>query len=75
VSDSLNIKYSIQRIILKSGNSYSTIRIVNIKGIYAIYKYLYPNGFEFGLKRKFDKCVDIINQPIYNTHKERIFLF
>lgn len=29
--------------------------------MYKIINYLYPNGFDFGLKRKFDKAMNILN--------------
>jgi hypothetical protein len=66
--NSLGIKYSIQRVI-RSNGEYSAIRIVNRRGLQVIYNYLYPIGFEFGLRRKFDKCLEIINQPILNVRK------
>ena len=72
----LNItQYEIRRVIVKNGNKSSYIRIKKYKEIESLYKYLYPNEFEFGLKRKYDKCVDIIvNPPLYSSNKSKIDL-
>jgi len=72
--DSLSItQYEIRKIVNKNGNRSSYIRIKKYKEIEVLYNYLYPNGFEFGLKRKYDKCSDIINNPpVYSSNKSKI---
>jgi len=73
---SLNIsQYEIRRIINKNGNKSSYIRVKKYKEIESLYNYLYPNGYELGLKRKYNKCSEIIdNPPIYNSNKSKIDL-
>lgn len=54
---SLNIKYTLEKKINKSGHRVSVIRIRNLKGIYGLGSYIY-NGFEIdkiGLTRKYQK--------------------
>lgn len=59
-----------RRRINKKGNS-STIRITNYDDIFKLYKYLYPNEFEIGLKRKYDKCKLMIdNKPRYTCNNK-----
>jgi Mor family transcriptional regulator len=72
----LNIsQYEIRRVINKNGNKSSYIRVKKYKEIESLYSYLYPNGYEIGLKRKYDKCSDIINNPpIYSSNKSKIDL-
>jgi Mor family transcriptional regulator len=72
----LNIsQYEIRRVINKNGNKSSYIRVKKYKEIKSLYNYLYPNGYEMGLKRKYNKCSDIINNPpIYNSNKSKIDL-
>ena len=71
---SLNIgQYEIRRIVNKNGNSSSFIRVKKHNEIESIYNYLYPNGYEIGLKRKFDKCKEIIdNKPKNSSNKSKI---
>jgi hypothetical protein len=52
---SLGIKYSIYREINKNGSG-SKICIRNKNGISILKKYLWPNGFELGLNRKYTKA-------------------
>lgn len=59
---SLGVKYGIKRVENKNGNKSSLIRVSNHNDIVKIYNYLYPNGYEFGLKRKHDKCSLIVNK-------------
>lgn len=71
---SLNInQYEIRRTINKNGNKNSIIRVKKHNEIESIYNYLYPNGYEIGLKRKFDKCKEIIdNKPKNSSNKSKI---
>lgn len=66
-------KYRINKRINKNGNSQSFIRVVNYNDIERLSNYLYPNEYEFGLKRKYDKCIEIIdNKPKYTCNNEDI---
>jgi hypothetical protein len=61
IFSSLNIKFNIRKDFgnkHKGGSSgkCSLISISNKDGIIKLYDYLFPNGFEFGLKRKYDKA-------------------
>lgn len=69
----LNInKYDIKRIKNIKSKS-SCIRISNYNDINKLYKYLYPNGFEIGLKRKYEKSFKIINnKPKYTCNNSFI---
>jgi hypothetical protein len=70
----LNItQYEIKKVISKNGNMSSYIRIKKYSELKNLYEYLYPNGYEIGLKRKFQKCKSIIdNPPKYNSNKSII---
>lgn len=62
IFNNLHISYKIWLDIRSKGNS-SSIKITNIDGLTKLKNYIYPNGFEFGLKRKFincNKCCNII---------------
>lgn len=62
----LSIKtYKVNRRVNKNNNnSQSSIRITNYDDIYKLYRFIYPNELEIGLKRKYDKCRMIIdNRP------------
>jgi hypothetical protein len=74
--NSLNIsQYEIRRIVNKNGNKSSVIRVKKHNEIESLYNYLYPNGYEIGLKRKYNKCSDIINNPPKNnSNKSKIDL-
>lgn len=64
---SLSIKYSIRRRKqLQRGkiNGSSIIRISNRKDIRLLINYIYPNGYEFGLKRKFDKGISMFHDDL-----------
>ena len=66
-------QYEIRRVISKKGNKSSYIRIKKHQEIVNLYKYLYPNGYELGLKRKFNKCKSIIdNKPRNSSNKSKI---
>lgn len=73
---SLNItQYEIRRVVNKKGNRSSLIRIKKYDEILSLYNYLYPNGYEIGLSRKYHKCSDIINNPPKNSsNKSKIDL-
>ncbi len=53
--------YEIRKHISKTGSKSSIIRLSNPKEISKLIKYLYPNGYEFGFIRKFDKATQILN--------------
>lgn len=62
--ENLGIKqYEIRRVINPNGNRSSYIRIKKHVEIESLYRYLYPNGYEIGLTRKYNKCLDIVNNP------------
>jgi len=69
----LNIEqYEIKKVITKNGKS-SLIRINKYSEIEKLFRFLYPHGFEFGLKRKFTKCEMIINnKPKTSVNKSKI---
>jgi Mor family transcriptional regulator len=73
---SLNIsQYEIRRVISNNGNKSSYIRIKKYSEIESLYNYLYPCGYEMGLKRKYNKCLEIINNPpIRSSNKAKIDL-
>jgi hypothetical protein len=51
-------KYSVRRQPTEHvGSSY--VRICNKKGLHKLYDFLYPAGYDFGLRRKFDKAEEI----------------
>lgn len=61
IFEKLNIKkYEIRKSENKKGKS-SVIRISNYDDIFKLYKFIYPNEFEIGLRRKYEKCKIIIN--------------
>lgn len=70
----LNIEiFNENKIINKHKNKSSIIRLNKYDEILKIYKYLYPNGYEIGLLRKFDKCQSIIDfKPIHNSNQSKI---
>lgn len=66
--DSIDIKqYEIRKVENKKGNKSSFIRIKKYSEIEKLYNYLYPIGYELGLKRKFDKCKIIIDYGVSNN--------
>jgi hypothetical protein len=74
---SLNIKkYKINRRVNKNNmNSQSSIRVTNYNDILKLSDYIYPNGYELGLKRKYDKCLSIINnRPKYTCNNQNILI-
>ena len=59
---SLNItNYKIKRKVMKNGNKYSIVRILRKGELEKLKTWLYEDGFEFGLKRKYDKLIKITN--------------
>lgn len=58
---SLEIKYSIQRVERDNGNRYSILRICNKEGIKKLGGYLYNDSLFTGLPRKHQKYLDIIS--------------
>ncbi len=70
----LNItQYEIKKITHKKGSKSSNIRIKKYSEILSLYNYLYPLGYEIGLKRKFNKCELIVrNAPRYSVNKSTI---
>jgi len=57
------INYKISRI-SKKLHSYSYIRVTNIGDITKLYNYLYSSNDGIFLKRKYDKCKEIVNSNI-----------
>jgi hypothetical protein len=70
----LNIKqYEVRRVVNKRGNKSSYIRVKKYQEIVYLYQYLYPNGYEMGLKRKFNKCKSIVDaKPKNLSNKSKI---
>ena len=70
----LDIKqYEIRRIINKNGNKSSYIRVKKQNEIESLFEYLYPNGYEIGLSRKYIKCKSIVdNKPKNSANKSKI---
>jgi hypothetical protein len=65
-------KYEISKRI-QGKNKSSLVRIANYNDIHKIYEYIYPNGFEIGLRRKYNKCLNIINnKPKYTYNNSFI---
>lgn len=63
--DAFECKYSLNRVIGKKGNKYSYIRTCNKNSLSKIINYLYPNDFDFGLTRKYNKTRELLN--IFNS--------
>ena len=53
--DEIDCPYKIKRFVQKTGR-YSIVRVCNKKGISSLFNYLYPDGFIFGLERKYYKA-------------------
>lgn len=68
-------QYEVKKVVNKKGNRSSYIRVKKHDEINNIFNFLYPIGYEMGLKRKFLKCKDIIdNPPKYSSNKSKINL-
>jgi hypothetical protein len=66
--DNLDIKqYEIRKVENKNGNKSSFVRVKKYDEIKRLFNYLYPNGYEFGLERKYNKCKLIIDVGIKNS--------
>lgn len=50
------IKYSIKKRIMPTGRN-SCVLVTGMRNHFKLHSFLYPNGFEFGLKRKYDKSI------------------
>jgi len=72
--DKINIgQYEIRKVESKNGNKSSFIRIKKYDEIKKLYNFLYPNNYEIGLKRKFDKCKLILDAGVkYNSNRSKI---
>lgn len=73
----LDINYKISRVVNNKEKGYksSFIRIIRYDSIKNLYKYLYPNGYEMGLKRKYDKLINIIsNKPKTTPNRDKLNL-
>lgn len=57
----LGIEYHLERRIAKRGKS-SSIRIVKKASCIKFIHYLYPSGYEFGLKRKYQKAMKMLTR-------------
>ena len=55
------INYNIQRTVSNKNHKSSCIRLSKYLDIVKLYQYLYPNGYEIGLKRKYNKCLELVN--------------
>ena len=55
------INYNIKRIISNKNHKSSCIRLSKYSDIVKLYNYLYPNEYEIGLKRKYNKCLELVN--------------
>lgn len=62
----LGVEYHLDRRIRQRGKS-SEIRIVKKESCIKFIHYLYPNEYEFGLRRKFDKAMEML-QRCESTH-------
>ena len=67
LQEHLREKKEARRIENKNGNKSSYVRVKKHKEIEALYNYLYPNGYEIGLKRKYLKCKEIVDNPPKNS--------
>lgn len=71
--NSIGVKqYEIRKIVSKNGNRNSYIRIKKYDEIKKIYEYLYPNGYEIGLIRKYNKCKLIVDNFVRSNNKSKI---
>jgi hypothetical protein len=59
ILSNLDIKYYISRRITKIGKG-SVLTMSGLANLTKLYNYLYPNKFQFGLKRKYDKCLELL---------------
>lgn len=71
--ETLNIKkYLISKKVNKKGKS-SSVRIANYNDNLKLHNYIYPNGFEMGLRRKYKKSKSIVdNKPKYTLNNSDI---
>lgn len=60
VFDQLEITYSISKHISKKKHKASMIRTCGRDNIRKFFEYIYPKGFDFGLKRKYDRFLEIL---------------
>ena len=67
ISEELNIKYTIQRMVTKMNNKYSAFRITGIDDVIKFGNYIYHNR-TIGLKRKYEKF------NIISNHRNERFL-
>ena len=75
--DSMDIKYKISKVVNNKEKNHrsSYIRITKYDSHKKLYNYLYPNGYEIGLRRKYDKATDIIkNKPICEQNRDPLIL-
>lgn len=61
ILNELKIKYTISKNIDKKGYRSSRLRITGKDNIIKLKQFLYPKNFEFGLKRKYIKLNELIN--------------
>lgn len=55
--DQLEIIYHIKKYVSKKGR-WSCVYVNQKKSLNILHNYLYPNGFEFGFRRKYDKSIE-----------------
>jgi hypothetical protein len=65
-------QYEIRKVENKNGNKSSFIRVKKYDEIKRLFKYLYPGGYEFGLKRKYDKCKLIVDNHVIGNNTSKI---
>jgi hypothetical protein len=63
-------QHEIRRVENKNGNKSSYIRVKKYDEIKKLFSYLYPSAYEFGLKRKFEKCKLIVDTGIKNNRNK-----
>jgi len=68
-------KAKINRIIRNSVNKYSIFTISDYDDLVKIIHFLYPNGFEFGLKRKYNKAKHILDKLVTRQNHTKIDIF
>ena len=66
-------QYEIRRVISNKGDKSSFIRIKKYNEILKLHNYLYPELYEIGLKRKYNKCKLILeNKPICDNNTSKL---
>ena len=73
IFDKCNIRgYQTKRVISNKNHRYSQLRINSKYEILKLGNYIYPNGFSFGLRRKYEKyrtIIEKLNPALYAKHQ------